>query len=239
MMETWDGGVAIPSPLEKARKDPDSMKAKILGVARRVFGQYGYHGATTRIIAKEVGIDISTLYYHWGEKSDLYEAVILDITEDLRLELIKVEKVVHGRPLAERMDIAIDMMTDYLFKHPEIANLNFFRYFSKTREDMSWDAQIPDFVSDIARSMGQHDPDGGVSVRARMRILAMMNAIYDFISGEEYFRAALNLERDQYIDLAIETLKFILIPAYAGVRITELDPDEPAFPPAAAGPAKA
>ncbi len=208
----------MPSPLEKARKDPDSMKAKILAVAKRVFGQYGYHGATTRIIAKEVGIDISTLYYHWGEKNDLYEAVILDITEDLRQQLGRVEKTVRGRPLAERMDIAIDMMTDYLFQNSEIANLTFFRYFAKTREKMKWQDKIPDFVSDIARSMGIAEEDGTVSIHARMRILCMMNSIYDFISGEEFFRAALELERDEYIPLAIETLKFILIPAFAGVK---------------------
>ena len=56
----------MATPLEKARKDPESMKARILQVARRFFGEYGYHGTTTRMIAKQVGIDISTLHYHWG-----------------------------------------------------------------------------------------------------------------------------------------------------------------------------
>jgi AcrR family transcriptional regulator len=34
------------------------------------------------MIAQEVGIDISTLHYHWGEKKDLYEAVILATSPD-------------------------------------------------------------------------------------------------------------------------------------------------------------
>ncbi|MEW6531888.1 MAG: hypothetical protein AB1473_13710 [Thermodesulfobacteriota bacterium] len=34
----------MATPLEKARKDPDSMKARILKVARRVFGENGIHG---------------------------------------------------------------------------------------------------------------------------------------------------------------------------------------------------
>ena len=76
----------MPSPLEKARLNPDSMKAKILGVARKLFGDYGYSGTTTRMIAGKVGIDISTLYYHWGEKQDLYEALITDINEEIQLE---------------------------------------------------------------------------------------------------------------------------------------------------------
>ncbi|HCX01220.1 MAG TPA: TetR/AcrR family transcriptional regulator, partial [Syntrophaceae bacterium] len=39
------------------------MKARILAAARRIFGEYGFHGTTTRMIASEVGIDISTLHY--------------------------------------------------------------------------------------------------------------------------------------------------------------------------------
>jgi AcrR family transcriptional regulator len=128
----------MATPLEKARKDPDSMKAKILKVARRVFGEYGFHGTTTRMIAQEVGIDISTLHYHWGDKADLYEAVILDISEDLRQQLTKVEKVIHGLPLEKRMNIAIDMMTDYLFEYPEISNLILLNSFQISRDQWTF-----------------------------------------------------------------------------------------------------
>ena len=123
----------MSTPLEKARRDPESMKARILKIARQLFGEYGYHGTTTRMIAQRVGIDISTLYYHWGEKGDLYEAVVLDINEDLRQQLVAVEKIIHGRPLAKRMDISIDRIVAFLFQHPEISNLVLFRYFGKTR----------------------------------------------------------------------------------------------------------
>jgi len=204
------------TPLEKARKDPESMKARILKTARRIFGEYGFHGTTTRMIAQEVGIDISTLYYHWGEKGDLYEAVILDINEDLRQRLIAVEKVIHGRPLAERMDIAIDMMTDHLFGFPEISNLVLFRYFGKTRHEASLDIHVPEFISDIARSMNLCRDKGKVPIEAQMRVLAIMNAIHNFVSGENFFRSMLNLERDAYIGRVKETLKFILIPAFTG-----------------------
>lgn len=214
---------ATPTPLEKARKAPDSMKAKILSAARRVFGAYGYHGATTRMIAKEVGVDISTLYYHWGEKGDLYEAVVFDIAEDLRLQLRKVEKVIHGQPLAQRLEISIDMMTDYLFDHPEISNLTFFRYFGKTRPEMDWIDRVPEFISDIARSMGISGTDGSVATSSKMQIWALTMAINNFVSGEEFFQTLLKLKREDYIPLAKETLKFILIPAFAGCESTTLE----------------
>ena len=238
------------SPLEKARKDPDSMKAKILKVARRVFGEYGFHGTTTRLIAQETGIDISTLHYHWGDKASLYEAVILDITDNLKSELAEVEKLIHGLPLAKRMEIAIEVMTDYLFDCPEVSNLILFRYFGKTRNETTLDPStaskprsgerakksrsgstpsvgraeaadsrgvdfhMPEFVSDIARSMHLSESSGDVTVEAKMKVLAMMNAIHNFISGEEFFRSMLKLDKEDYTSRVKETLRFILIPAF-------------------------
>jgi TetR/AcrR family transcriptional regulator, regulator of cefoperazone and chloramphenicol sensitivity len=204
------------TPLEKARKDPDSMKARILKKARCVFGEYGFHGATTRMIAEEVGVDISTLYYHWGEKSDLYQAVITDINDDLRAKLVEVEHRVRGLPLDQRMRIAIDMTTDYLFQYPETSNLVLFRYFAKTRDESIVDLRVPEFVSDIARSMGLCAAKHDVPTPVRMRVLAMMNAIHNFVSGQSFFRGMLEVEREEYITLAKETLKFILVPAFAG-----------------------
>ena len=205
---------AMETALEKARKDPESMKARILNVARRIFGEYGFHGTTTRMIAQEVGIDISTLHYHWGEKKDLYEAVILDINKDLGQSLRDVEEVIHGRPLAERLAIAIDDMTDYLFAHPDISNLILFRYFGKTRHDASLDFNVPEFTADIARSMGLTKDVRRVKPEAMMEVLVVMNAIHSFISGEDFFRSMTRLERDVYIETVKSTLKFVLIPAF-------------------------
>lgn len=210
----------MATPLEKARKDPGSMKAKILKVARRVFGEYGFHGTTTRMIAQEVGIDISTLHYHWGDKADLYEAVIVDISENLRQQLTEVEKVIHGLPLEKRMNIAIDMMTDYLFEYPEISNLILFRYFRKTRNEEHFDFPVPEFISDIARSMDLCKHKKNVPARAQMQVLAIMNAIHSFISGENFFGPMLKLKRAEYVTMVKETLKFILIPAFAESRVS-------------------
>lgn len=204
----------MDSPLEKARKDPESMKARILAVSRRIFGEYGFHGTTTRMIAQAVGIDISTLHYHWGGKKDLYEGVVTDINEDLRRELRAVEQVIHGLPLAQRLAIAIDRMTDYLFDHPEISNLILFRYFGKTRYAGSLDFRVPEFTADIALSMGLGPNRKHVEAPAMMQVLAIMNAIHNFISGESFFRAMLGVERERYILLVKETLRFLLIPAF-------------------------
>lgn len=200
--------------LEKARKYPDSMKARILAAARSVFGEYGFHGTTTRMIAKKVGIDISTLHYHWGDKKDLYEAVILDMNRDLGRQLIEVEKSIHGRPLGDRLNISINMMTDYLFAHPEISNLVLLRYFSKTRHEMIIDFKVPEFTGDIARSMGLTTDAKKTPPRGMLEILTVMNGIHNFVSGENFFRPMVKLQREEYIDMVKETLQFLLIPGF-------------------------
>ncbi|MFZ2632897.1 MAG: TetR/AcrR family transcriptional regulator [Desulfosalsimonadaceae bacterium] len=207
----------MASSLEKAKQNPDSMKARILTAARKIFGEYGFHGTTTRMIAKAVDIDISTLYYHWGEKGDLYEAVIMDITDGMRQRLIEVEKIIKGKPLSERIQIAIDEMADYLFENPEISNLTLFRYFTKTRHGSILDFKVPEYISDIAYSMGLATDRKNVPVDAKMKVLSIMNAIHNFVSGENFFRPMMGLEREDYIKAAKETLKVINVTAFTQI----------------------
>ena len=204
----------MPSRLEKARQDPNSMKARILSAARRLFGEYGYNDTTTRMIAGDVGIDISTLYYHWGEKQDLYEAVLIEISDEIQKKLNEVEKKVSGLNLTTRLEIAIDMMSDYLFSHPEVSNLILFGYFNKTRHGVTLDIRMSQYITNIAVAMGLSDNREKVSTEAKARILAVWNTVLNFISGENFFRPLLETDREEYIRVVKETLKFILVPAF-------------------------
>jgi AcrR family transcriptional regulator len=204
----------MPSALEKARQDPNSMKARILAAARMIFGEYGYSDTTTRKIAKDVGIDISTLYYHWGEKQDLYEAVLQDVSEEIQSRLNQVEETVSGKPLKDRLEVSIDMMCDYLFSHPEVSNLILFGYFSNTRHGVTMDIQIQRYISNIAVAMELAADKKTVTVENKARILAVWNTVLNFISGEDFFRPMLKTHHDNYIKVVKETLKFILVPAF-------------------------
>ena len=208
----------MPSRLERARKDPTSMKAKILSSARKLFGQYGYNDTTTRMIAGDVGIDISTLYYHWGEKQDLYEAVLAEISEEIQNKLNEVEKIVSGQSLATRLELAIDLMSDYLFSHPEVSNLILFGYFNKTQHGVTLDIAMSKYISNIAFAMGLAQNREAVSTEAKARILAVWNTVLNFISGENFFLPLLDTNREEYIQVVKETLKFILVPAFTAKK---------------------
>jgi len=204
----------MPSRLERARKDPNSMKARILAAARKIFGEFGYSDTTTRMIAKDVGIDISTLYYHWGEKQDLYEAVLVDVGDEIQQKLNDIEHHVSGQSLGTRLEVALDMMCDYLFSHPEVPNLILFGYFNKTRHGVTLDIKMSEHIANIAVAMDLAQDKKEISIQAQARILAVWNTVLNFISGENFFRPMLDTDHENYINVVKETLKFILVPAF-------------------------
>ncbi|MCP4753935.1 MAG: TetR/AcrR family transcriptional regulator [Proteobacteria bacterium] len=190
------------------------MKAKILSAARNLFAEYGYHGVTTRMIAKKVDIDISTLHYHWGDKEDLYQSVLTDVNDEIAQKLSEIEKMVRGKSLTTRLEVAIEVMCDYLFANPEAAKLIVLGYFSKTRPGDIRDGSMAEHVSNIAYAMGLAPDRKDVSVQANARVLAVSNAIFSFTSGESLFRPLLNVKHKEYVAVVKENLKFILIPAF-------------------------
>jgi AcrR family transcriptional regulator len=206
--------VAMPTALEKARQSPDSVKTRILSSARKLFGEYGYHGVTTRMIAKSVGIDISTLHYHWGDKQNLYESVLTDLSDEIHRQLVEIETQVQGQPLAVRLNVAIDVMCDYLFENPESAHLLLFSHFSKNRITSEIEAHISRHLANIAVAMGMAPDKAHVAPQASARVLTVWNAVINFAAGEHFFRPLLKINGQDYAAVVKETLKFILIPAF-------------------------
>ncbi|MFO7963450.1 MAG: TetR/AcrR family transcriptional regulator [Desulfobacterales bacterium] len=209
-----DRETTMYNALEKARKDPDSMKARVLTAARKLFGEYGYHGTTTRMIAKEVGIDISTLYYHWGEKKDLFESVVVDVIDDYRGMIQELEGKAKGKPLYERYEVAIDHICDFLMSHPEVPNLMLFQMFSKTKQEFEHDIRSPVTLNEVAFAMGFPMEDRDSSIKIKAGILAVWFSIFSFIAGEKHIRPIFDMGHDPYADLVKDTMKRILIPTF-------------------------
>jgi len=54
----------------------EEIRSRILAAAARVYAQYGFRGATTRLIASEAGVNEVTLFRTFGSKADLLEAML-------------------------------------------------------------------------------------------------------------------------------------------------------------------
>ena len=52
------------------------LRQKLIDAAARVYGEYGFRGATTRRIAEEAGVNEVTLFRHFGSKDALIAEVV-------------------------------------------------------------------------------------------------------------------------------------------------------------------
>ncbi|MBI1815028.1 MAG: TetR/AcrR family transcriptional regulator [Deltaproteobacteria bacterium] len=113
------------SALQKAREAPSSTKARILSAAEQVFASKGFEGASTREIAAQAGVNISSLHYHWESKETLYFAVFQNIYDRI-VELVRTSIPAHiADPAASRtvVDTAMGRLFDFFADNPNIPKL--------------------------------------------------------------------------------------------------------------------
>jgi|GEM_PF-1723673 len=67
----------------------DRKREEILGVAEKVFAEKGYEGATLREIADGVKIKTPALYYHFRSKEELYNSLMMEIYQKLKIEVLE------------------------------------------------------------------------------------------------------------------------------------------------------
>jgi AcrR family transcriptional regulator len=60
------------------RLTSQARRASIIGAARQLFAEKGFHGTTTRALAAEAGVSEALLYKHFQTKEVLYEAMLDD-----------------------------------------------------------------------------------------------------------------------------------------------------------------
>jgi AcrR family transcriptional regulator len=80
-----------------------SRRTNILDAAETAFADDGYNGASMRTIVREAGVNLATVYYYFGSKNGLMEAVLKRRLGPLRQEhldlLRQLESDARGRPL--------------------------------------------------------------------------------------------------------------------------------------------
>lgn len=81
--------VAAPKPLPRAdaprrARNSEKTKADILVAGRAEFAERGFEGARVDAIAALAGANKRLLYHYFGNKEDLYRAVLLDAYQEIR-----------------------------------------------------------------------------------------------------------------------------------------------------------
>ena len=73
-------------------KEAGSAKERLLDAATDIFGMYGYEAATTRMIAREAGVNIAAIPYYFGGKEGLYHALIDHIVAMVQARIADVQE---------------------------------------------------------------------------------------------------------------------------------------------------
>lgn len=98
--------------MEVERRSVDTRE-KILEVAEREFAARGYDGAHLQLIASQVGVQKTALYYYFASKGALYEAVLLRMLESFDAAVRDALERGEGGPEAH-LERLIDGLNDLL-----------------------------------------------------------------------------------------------------------------------------
>ncbi len=105
----------------KWQRDPEGMRLRILAAAKNEFAAYGLAGARVDRIAAEAGANKRMLYYHVGNKEDLYLAVLEGAYEAIRVEE-RTLNLEHLDP-PEAIERLISFTWNYFIRNPEFLAL--------------------------------------------------------------------------------------------------------------------
>jgi AcrR family transcriptional regulator len=103
------------------RRDPEKNRARILGAALEEFSRHGLGGARVDRIAARAGANKRMLYYYFGNKEELFLAVL----ESRYAHIRRAEQGLRLGDLApaEGMRRLVAFTWNYYLKHPEFLTL--------------------------------------------------------------------------------------------------------------------
>jgi AcrR family transcriptional regulator len=105
----------------KWQRDPEGMRLRILAAAKQEFANHGLAGARVDRIAAKADANKRMLYYHVGNKEDLYLAVLEGAYEKIRAEERELD-LEHLEP-SEAIRRLIEFTWTYFLRNPEFLAL--------------------------------------------------------------------------------------------------------------------
>lgn len=215
----------MPTALEKARSQPDGHSAAILAAARRVFAQRGYHGASTRAIAAEVGLDVSTLYYHWGSKRELFDGVLMDLQERFSQLFVAWLEEASELEFDAAFDRAVELAGPFMGDDDSVRVL-LYSVFDAEFEGAEWAVESQRLLVLTIRRFAEKRLAADLPLAFDALVLSTIGAILALVGGRRQQAAVLGLDPDseEYRNLVIETLRRAVRGLVFGLDLKDLNP---------------
>ena len=107
--------------MARPKTDDPVARARILAAAEALFAEHGFAGVGVRQIAASAGVNGAMIHYYFGNKENLYVAVIENAASTVR-GLI-AEATASAQTLEERLTRFVKAYAGYLFGHPNLARI--------------------------------------------------------------------------------------------------------------------
>lgn len=107
--------VTVPKNLE--------MRGRIIQAASQLFARRGYHGTSTREVARSAGVPESTLFRHFGHKEDLFWSALRLCSTDLKIRVDIIGSIADCETLEVAFPRIIEMLRDTITSKPDLLRL--------------------------------------------------------------------------------------------------------------------
>lgn len=108
-----------------------SAREAICAAATELFAEKGFAAASTREICQRAGITKPVLYYHFGNKEQLYQELILDAFNEYRKGLVRAAR--KGRRAEERLSEVFATIFAFTRRNPGLVRLIFRMMFASEK----------------------------------------------------------------------------------------------------------
>jgi AcrR family transcriptional regulator len=124
---------ATRTPVAKVKKSKNGVtKERLLWAATELFAEQGFHGSSTREITQRAQTNLSSLYFHWRSKENLYLEVhrrLFQLVTELGREVADLlEQGLHSsKSLDEMTEPITDRVFEFYDANRNLARLNLHR----------------------------------------------------------------------------------------------------------------
>lgn len=110
------------APKKRRRRQPEEVKARLTTAAIKAFSRHGFAGASLRAIARDAGVTIQLLVYHFSTKEDLWKHAMAEAFSTFD-DLHQASPLPDDAPVRDRMRRYIADLVEFTGKQPELLRI--------------------------------------------------------------------------------------------------------------------
>jgi AcrR family transcriptional regulator len=99
------------------------LRRRIVQAAAQLFARRGYHGTSTREVARLADVPENTLFRHFGHKEDLFWAALRLCSADLRIRVDILDSIAECETLEVAFPRLVEMLQDRITSRPDLLRM--------------------------------------------------------------------------------------------------------------------